>query len=86
MHKNLSKHTLGETWYDRGRGKMTADQRTMAFYDGDAAAYAAYSSDKAERGWLERSPYKVRDRVPDETRWDQLCRDWEESADASRRS
>ncbi len=33
---------------------MTADIETLAFYDGDAAAYAAYASGKAERGWLGR--------------------------------
>ena len=33
---------------------MTADIETLEFYDGEAAAYAAYSSDKAERGWLAR--------------------------------
>ncbi|MFQ5566853.1 MAG: class I SAM-dependent methyltransferase [Paracoccaceae bacterium] len=33
---------------------MTADSETLAFYDGEAAAYAAYASDKAERGWLGR--------------------------------
>ncbi len=33
---------------------MTADTETLAFYDGEAAAYADYSSDKAERVWLKR--------------------------------
>lgn len=33
---------------------MTADSETLAFYDGEAAAYAAYASDKAERAWLAR--------------------------------
>jgi SAM-dependent methyltransferase len=33
---------------------MTADTETLAFYDGEAAAYADYSSDKAERVWLAR--------------------------------
>ncbi len=33
---------------------MTADSETLAFYDGEAAAYAAYASDKAERVWLAR--------------------------------
>jgi SAM-dependent methyltransferase len=33
---------------------MTTDQQTLAFYDGEAASYAAYASDKAERGWLGR--------------------------------
>ena len=38
----------------RGRGAMTADSETLAFYDGEAAAYAAYASDKADRVWLTR--------------------------------
>jgi len=33
---------------------MTADTETLAFYNGEAAAYASYSSDKAERVWLAR--------------------------------
>ena len=33
---------------------MTADSETLAFYDGEAAAYATYSSNKAERVWLAR--------------------------------
>ncbi|MHA1527815.1 MAG: class I SAM-dependent methyltransferase [Alphaproteobacteria bacterium] len=33
---------------------MTADTETLAFYDGEAVAYACYSSDKAERVWLAR--------------------------------
>ena len=33
---------------------MTADTGTLAFYDTEAAAYATYSSDKAERKWLAR--------------------------------
>ena len=33
---------------------MTADRQTLAFYDGEAAAYADYSSEKAERAWLAR--------------------------------
>jgi SAM-dependent methyltransferase len=33
---------------------MTADIETLAFYDGEAAAYAAYASDKAECDWLAR--------------------------------
>jgi len=33
---------------------MTADTETLAFYDAEAAAYASYSSDKAERVWLAR--------------------------------
>ena len=33
---------------------MTADTGTLAFYDTEAAAYATYASDKAERKWLAR--------------------------------
>jgi SAM-dependent methyltransferase len=33
---------------------MSADIETLAFYDGEAAAYATYASDKAERVWLTR--------------------------------
>ena len=33
---------------------MTADIETLAFYDGEATAYAAYASDKAERDSLAR--------------------------------
>jgi SAM-dependent methyltransferase len=33
---------------------MTADNETLAFYDGEAASYATYASDKAERAWLSR--------------------------------
>ncbi len=33
---------------------MTADSETLAFYDGEAAAYAAYASDKVERVALAR--------------------------------
>jgi SAM-dependent methyltransferase len=33
---------------------MSGDIETLSFYDGEAAAYAAYTSDKAERGWLGR--------------------------------
>jgi len=33
---------------------MTADSETLAFYDGEAAAYAAYASDKGERVALAR--------------------------------
>jgi len=33
---------------------MTADIGTLAFYDGAAAAYAAYASDKAGQVWLTR--------------------------------
>ena len=34
--------------------RMTADSKTLAFYDGEAEAYAADASDKVERVWLAR--------------------------------
>ena len=43
---------------------MTADIGTLAFYDGEAAAYAIYSADKAERGWLERFAAKLEPGAP----------------------
>ncbi len=43
---------------------MTADIDTLAFYDGDAAAYATYSSDKAGPGWLGRFAARLEPGVP----------------------
>ena len=33
---------------------MTADNETLAFYDGEAATYTTYASDNTERVWLSR--------------------------------
>jgi SAM-dependent methyltransferase len=46
------------------RGTMTADNETLAFYDGEAAAYATYASDKAERVWLKRFTGKLAPGTP----------------------
>lgn len=45
-------------------GTMTADNETLAFYDGEAVAYATYASDKAERVWLKQFTGKLAPGTP----------------------